>query len=173
LDEHFSPLIIDDRSSGNLLASNGERWRVITDQVMGGRSSAQLTPAIINGKRCITLTGNVSLENNGGFVQAGLDLTSSGTLDASRYSGIEIEIFGNNEQYNLHLRTTDTQIVWQSYRTSFEAPTNWTTLWLPFSSFQPFRIEIPLDSSQLRRLGLVSIGKETQAEISISRLSFR
>jgi hypothetical protein len=171
--EHRSPLIIDDRSSGSLLASNGASWRVVTDTVMGGKSMARLVTAVVDGRPCISLTGEVSLENNGGFVQASLDLSKSGALDATGYTGIEMEIFGNNEQYNLHLRTEDTQIVWQSYRMSFNAPSCWTTLWLPFDSFQSHRIDRPMNLSKLRRLGLVCIGRKVEANLSISRLCFR
>jgi len=36
-------------------------------------------------------------------------------------SGIEIDIIGNDESYNLHLRTADVSRTWQSYRQSFVA----------------------------------------------------
>ena len=164
-------LLIDDRNSNSLLASNGMHWRVVSDTVMGGASSGSLIPTETEGRRCLRLTGNVSLENNGGFVQASLDLSSAGLLDASDYSGIEIEIYGNGEVYNLHLRTEDTQIVWQSYRISFHALPHWQTLRLRFADFQPHRIDIPLDLKKLRRLGIVAIGREMQADLCIGRMA--
>jgi hypothetical protein len=42
---------------------------------------------------------------------------------------------------------------------------------LPFSSFQPYRIDKMLDLSKLRRLGVVAIGREMRADICIARLS--
>jgi hypothetical protein len=138
---------------------------------MGGVSSGKLIPTEAEGRHCLRLTGDVSLENNGGFVQASLDLCSAGLLDASDYSGIEIEIYGNDEVYNLHLRTEDTRIVWQSYRTSFHALPHWQTLRLRFDDFQPHRIDIPLDIKKLRRLGVVAIGREMHADVCIGRLS--
>jgi len=167
---HMS-LILDDRSSGTLSATNGASWRAITDTVMGGLSSGNLIPTVIEGRDCLRLTGQVSLENNGGFVQASLDLSEAGLLDASAYTGIEIEVFGNGEFYNLHLRTDDTRIVWQSYRASFQAQPNWQTTRLPFDRFQPHRIDKPLDKSKLRRLGVVAIGREMQADVCIALLS--
>ena len=163
-------MIIDDRSSNTLAATNGVRWRVISDTVMGGVSSGSLVPTVVEGRDCLRMTGEVSLENNGGFVQASLDLGAAGLLDAGEYAGIEIEVFGNGETYNLHLRTDDTRIVWQSYRASFQAQPNWQTLRLPFASFQPHRIDQPLDTHKLRRLGVVAIGREMKADISIARL---
>jgi Complex I intermediate-associated protein 30 (CIA30) len=43
-------LIIDDRSSGNLKSNLGFEWRLVTDQVMGGVSSGQLTLDTYRGK---------------------------------------------------------------------------------------------------------------------------
>lgn len=169
--EDIAELIIDDRNSNTLLASNGMVWRAVSDTVMGGVSSGNLTPTETEGRYCLRLTGEVSLENNGGFVQASLDLNGSGLLDASGYSGIEIGIYGNGEVYNLHLRTEDTRIVWQSYRTSFNALPYWQTLRLRFDDFQPHRIDKQLDIKKLRRLGVVAIGREMHADVCIGRLS--
>jgi hypothetical protein len=170
-DSFSSPLMIDDRTSGTLDAINGTCWRGITDIVMGGKSSAGLVPAVVEGRHCLRLTGAVSLENNGGFVQASLDFCEAGLLDASIYSGIEIEIFGNSEMYNLHLRTADTNIVWQSYRASFHAKPVWQNIRIPFESFQKYRIDEPLDKSRLRRLGVVAIGRVMQADVCIASVS--
>jgi hypothetical protein len=165
---HF---ILDDRHSDTLSTGNGARWHAITDSVMGGKSTAHLQPTQIEGRACLRLIGEVSLDNNGGFAQASLDLDSAGLLDASGYRGIEIDLFGNDETYNLHLRSADTRIVWQSYRASFTAPPRWQKLRLPFTDFQPHRVDKPLDPSQLRRIGIVAIGREMRADICVARLS--
>jgi hypothetical protein len=167
-----APLLLDDRSSANLCANNGSCWRLVTDGVMGGVSDGRLQPAQIEGRSCLRLTGEVSTLNNGGFIQASLDLDEAGLLDARAYRGIEIEVFGNAETYNLHLRTADTRIVWQSYRASFQAPPRWQSVRLPFAELQPHRIEKPLDLSRLRRLGLVAIGREMQADLCLARVTF-
>ena len=164
------PLLIDDRRSSSLDASIGTRWRLLTDTVMGGVSSGRLDPAVVAGRPCLRLTGTVSLENNGGFVQASLDLDPAGTLDARRYGGIELDVYGNDQDYKLHLRTADTRIVWQSYRAGFHAAPEWRTLRLPFSTFTPYRIGQPLDLQTLRRLGVVAIGREMHADVCIARI---
>jgi len=164
-------MILDDRSSGTLAATNGASWRAISDTVMGGVSSGSLAPTVVEGRACLQLTGEVSLENNGGFVQASLNLNASGLLDAGSYAGIEIDVYGNGETYNLHLRTDATRIVWQSYRVSFLAQPHWQTLRLPFADFKPHRIDQPLDTSKLRRIGVVAIGREMRADICIARLA--
>lgn len=163
--------IIDDRVSGDAHANNGKPWRAVADTVMGGISKADLRATTVSGKPCLRLSGEVCLENNGGFVQASLDLGTGGSLDASSFDGIEIEVCGNNESYNLHLRTGDTQMVWQSYRYSFTADTNWKTLRIPFADFMPHRIQLGLDTRQLRRIGIVAIGKKMEADICFSRIA--
>lgn len=164
-------LIIDDRSSNDLQASNGAFWRAVTDTVMGGASTGNVIATVVEGQPCVRLRGTVSLENNGGFVQASLDLNEDGLLDASACSGIEITVLGNGEMYNLHLRTDDTRIVWQSYRASFLAQPYWQIVRLPFKRFKPYRIDQPLDTRQLRRLGVVAIGREMLADVCIAEVS--
>jgi hypothetical protein len=165
------PLILDDRRTGTLVATNGAEWVARTDAVMGGISSGNLSTAMKQGRPCVHLTGRVRLENNGGFVQASLDLASNGYLDASRYAGIELEILGNGEIYNLHLRTDGLQFVWQSYRTSFRAGPHWQRLFLPFDDCKPYRTDKPLDKGRLRRLGVVAIGRDMEADVYIASLS--
>jgi hypothetical protein len=51
------------------------------------------------GRPAIRMQGNVSLENNGGFVQIAIDLSPDGkALDASPWRGIELDVFGNSEE---------------------------------------------------------------------------
>jgi hypothetical protein len=164
-------LIIDDRTSGGTRASLGTDWRLVSDTVMGGVSRGSLVPTLVAGRSCLRLTGEVSLENNGGFVQASLDLDQGGGFDASAYAGIELDVLGNGQQYNLHLRTADTRIVWQSYRASFIATPAWTTLRLPFSEFVPYRTSAALNLARLRRLGVVAIGREMQADVCIGKIA--
>lgn len=166
-----SSLIIDNRVSGDLNANNGKRWRAVTDTLMGGISKADLCTTIVLGKPCLRLSGEVCLENNGGFVQASLDLGEEELLDASAFRGVSIEVLGNNESYNVHLRTGDTQVVWQSYRHSFTADANWKVLHIPFADFIRHRTLIRLDTRQLRRIGIVAIGRKMEADICFSRIA--
>jgi hypothetical protein len=164
--------LIDDRTQDGLYSNLGTPWRAITDQVMGGISTGRLQKTGIQDRRCILLTGQTRLENNGGFVQVAADLATNGYLDASAYDGIEIEILGNGAPYNIHLRTADTHQVWQSYRCGFETTGNWQSIRLPFSDFHPHRLTTPLDTRHLRRIGIVSIGAAVDVYIAFSRIAF-
>jgi len=163
-------LIIDDRSSGELESASGNSWRLITDVVMGGRSSGELTLATIDNKACLRLQGDVSLANRGGFIQAALDIGDTAAADASSYSGLFLEVYGNDQDYNVHLRTDDVWLPWQSYRASFRAPGRWQTLRLPFDQFTGYRIEKKLDLKHLERIGLVAIGHAFSADLCVAKI---
>jgi hypothetical protein len=166
-----SLVLIDDRSSGNLRALNGNAWRLITDGVMGGVSRGQLTLDSIEGRPCLRLRGDVRVENSGGFIQAALDTDGKNPLDASGYSGVLLEVYGNGEQYNLHLRSVDVWLPWQAYRASFTAPAAWRTVRIPFSDFRGYRIGAALDTSALERFGLLGIGRAFTADLCLGKLA--
>jgi hypothetical protein len=154
-------------------ATLGTRWELIADRVMGGVSAGEMTRESVAGRPSLRMRGDVSLENNGGFVQIALDLApDGGVVDAREWTGIEIDVIGNDERYNLHLRTADVVRPWQSYRAEFVATPEWRTIRLPFATFEPHRIEAPLDLARLRRLGVVAIGRAFAADVAIGRLRF-
>ncbi len=166
-------MLIDEFAQEGLISKLGPRWRGVSDQVMGGISQASVIQDVIDGRPCLRLTGDVRLENDGGFIQAALDLASSGdTLDASDYTGVRMVVRGNGERYSVHLRTPDNIRPWQSYRAHFTAGPAWETIELPFESFAPYRLEAPLDISRLRRIGLVAIGRAFHADLAVSKLAF-
>jgi hypothetical protein len=165
--------IIDALDQEPRRATLGTRWELIADRVMGGVSSGELTREHVGGRAALRMRGDVSLENNGGFVQIALDLApGGGVVDAREWTGIEIDVFGNDERYNLHLRTADVVRPWQSYRAEFIAAPEWRTIRLPFATFEPHRIAAPLDLARLRRLGIVAIGRAFTADVAIGKLQF-
>ncbi len=163
--------VIDDRTSGSSLAATGTRWALLTDTVMGGVSQGRLEATTIDGRPCLRMSGLVRLENDGGFIQMALDLTADGgPIDAAAWTGLALDLRGNGEAYGLHLRTTVVTRPWQSYRQTFVAPARWTTIRLPYAGFTPHRLDAPFDPRQLRRLGLVAIGRAFAADLAMSGL---
>lgn len=166
-------MLIDDFSGKNFISKLGTQWRAVSDQVMGGISEVSVAHDIIDGRRCLRLTGDVRLENDGGFMQAALDLTPSGdTLDVSDYTGMRLIVRGNGEEYSVHLRTPDNVRPWQSYRAHLTAGVSWETIDLSFDAFTPYRLEAPLDITRLRRIGVVAIGRAFHADLAVSELGF-
>ena len=165
-------MLIDDFSRADFVSAIGTRWTGVSDRVMGGVSEETVAYDEIGGRRCLRLTGEVSLENNGGFIQMALDLApDGGLLDASAFSGLRLVVWGNGEAYGAHLRTPDNVRPWQSYRSGFKAEPEWREVRLPFASFAPHRVEAPLDASRLRRLGLVAIGRAFRADLAVSEVA--
>lgn len=168
-----APEIIDDLSRMPPLAAIGTSWQLFTDRVMGGVSDGTMRREIVAGRPAIRMRGQVSLENNGGFVQIGLDLSpDGGTVDAGRWQGIELDVLGNDEEYGLHLRTADLTRPWQSYRHGFRADPHWRSVRLAFRDFVAHRTDAPLDLRRLRRIGLVAIGRPFFADLAVGGVRF-
>lgn len=166
-------MLIDDFSDHKLISKLGTQWRGVSDKVMGGISDFSIGQQVVNNRTYMQLAGDVSLENNGGFIQAALDLeVSKKTFDASNFSGIRLTAQGNGEQYSVHLRTPDNVNSWQSYRAHFTTDSDWKTIDLPFTVFAPYRLDTPLDVSRLRRIGIVAIGRAFHADIALAEISF-
>jgi len=166
-------MIIDNFKDTKLISSLGTAWRGVSDQVMGGISEPSVIHAVLKDRPCLKLSGDVRLENNGGFIQAALDLSPTDQpFDATDYTGVRLVVCGNGESYSVHLRTPDNTKSWQSYRAHFTAGPDWETVDLPFANFTPHRLETPLDITQLRRIGLVAIGRAFHADVAFAELSF-
>jgi hypothetical protein len=115
-------LLIDDFERVDNRSALGTPWRGVSDRVMGGISDVAVSREMLDRRRCLRLTGKVSLENRGGFVQMALDLAQrGGTLNASAFSGLVMLVKGNSERYSVHLPTPDAEQPWQSYRSEFAA----------------------------------------------------
>lgn len=165
--------IVDDLSREPPEATIGTSWRMFTDTVMGGVSVGTMSRELVAGRQAIRMEGNVSLENNGGFVQISLDLDPDGkSVDVSAWSGLELDVFGNGETYAMHLRTADLSRPWQSYRQSFKAEPEWRTIELPFKDFVAHRTDVGLNIRRLKRIGIVAIGRPFVADVSVGGVRY-
>lgn len=147
-------------------------WEYVADTVMGGISTGELRAADTGGRAAVRLTGDVSLENNGGFIQMAFDLAQGNVRDASGWRGIEMEVYGNGADYELRLRTDQLTRPWQSYRAAFKAPAQWQTLRLPWMAFEGRKTDVPFDPARLRRIGILAIGSAMHADIAVSSIGF-
>lgn len=148
-------------------------WDFVADTVMGGVSDGAVTKTVIDGRDATRLTGTVSLENNGGFIQMVSDLGESGeVLDARRWAGLELDVTGNGEVYDLRLRTDQLTRPWQSFRAEFLAQEGWRRLRIPFYSFKPNKTEAAFDPGRIRRIGILAVGREFEADVAVAALRF-
>lgn len=177
--------VIDDLSEIFPFTSSGTCWAGVTDRVMGGKSNGSLTREDVDGKPAIVLKGKVSLKNNGGFVQMATNLalnpSVSQIVDASEYDGIELDVYydvfdSDEESFNVHLKNDACSRKFSSYRASFGLQCRqWTTVRLPWSVFVgkgPGAVDVPFDASNLRRIGIVAIGKEMEVTIAMAGARF-
>jgi hypothetical protein len=147
-------------------------WRLMTDQVMGGVSSGRVIQDSRAGRDALVLSGHVSTKNNGGFIQVVGDITRELADRASECSGVRLCVYGDGNSYNIHLRTRDLLLPWQSYRAEFSSDHDWQTIEVPFERFAPYKTGIPLSLSGLKRIGIVAIGRDFDADIAIGEISF-
>lgn len=165
------------------LTSSGTEWSGFTDRVMGGESMATLVRQEVGGKMSNLMTGTVSLANNGGFIQMATDLSkdpSISTVDASEFDGIELDVFYKGDQeeesFNVHLRNPACEKRNSSYRATFQVePNKWQTIrlsWSDFSGHGPGCDVTPFSPAELRRIGIVSIGKAMKVNLALSGVRF-
>ncbi len=148
-------------------------WHFVSDTVMGGVSHGAVTMAMIDGREAARLTGRMSLENNGGFIQMAGDLgDDDGVLDARGWTGVALDVTGNGETYDLRLRTDQLARPWQSFRTDFIAEAGWRSLRIPFVAFEPNKTELVFDPGRLRRIGILAVGRIFQADVAVAGLQF-
>ena len=147
-----------------------DQWEFISDQVMGGESYG--TVEFINQKNKLfaRMTGSVSLENNGGFIQFRKKLKKSFDKNSK---GIKIVARGNTEQYFIHIRTKGTLLPWQYYQAAFSVNTNWQSITIPIESFKRSSIMLSKNiiPSNIKSIAIVAYGKEYLALIDVSKVS--
>ena len=148
------------------------RWQFFTDVVMGGLSSGKVNIENFQGKKCYHMTGNVTTENNGGFIQMRVQIKPS--IPNNKYTGIYLITFGNNLKYAIHIRTPYTMLPWQYYSSKFLAKNKWEKIELPFNNFGQSNFYQPnkFNYNKIRTIGIVAVFDDFKADISICEVGF-
>lgn len=148
-------------------------WSVVNDTVMGGRSSGQID-AVDGG--LMVFTGNLSLENNGGFASV---RSRPGPLGLDEATSLKIRVRGDGRTWSVNLYRSDVPLRAGSYRAEFQTkPRGVTEVELPFAAFSPtsFGRDVPglpaLDSHPERvvQLGFL-LGDKTPGPFTLTVLS--
>ena len=145
------------------------KWEFISDQVMGGYSDGKIEFIKEKNNSFVRMTGIVSLENNGGFIQFRRKIINNFD-DSSK--GIQIEVRGNIEEYFVHIRTTGTLLPWQYYQASFEVNSNWQSINIPFNSFKRSGVMLSktINANNIKSIAIVAYGKEHKALIDVNKI---
>ena len=157
----------------NLTPEKNQQWVFFTDRVMGGVSSGKLEIGSEDGSKFYRMTGNVSTANNGGFIQFQADLSNISNTEEV-FNGIKIKVRGNNENYQIFIRTNLTVLPWQYYSSEFYASNQWKEIKLPFKSFKRSNFYQPknINNTDIRTLGIVAYGKDYSADLNVGLIEF-
>lgn len=147
------------------------RWTYVSDQVMGGVSQGQLVFKTEQGESIAHMTGLVSTENNGGFIQFRRSINKGTTATAS---GVTLKVRGNSQQYYIHLRSSGTILPWQYYQASFQASEQWQTITIPLNDFVASSkwLKNNIKPDSIRSIGVVAFGRDHSAEIQVAAIGF-
>ena len=168
-------MIIDDMENSNSSAEKRDyceetttKWCFVTDKVMGGVSEGTFEKRESDGIAHYNMQGDVSTENNGGFIQFRTQVENH--PKDKIYDGIRIKVRGNNEEYALHLRTKYLFLPWQYYQASFLATNEWSVIEIPFKSFRKSNFYQPtsVSSIDIKTIGVVAIGRDFRANIDLA-----
>ena len=151
--------------------STSGNWVYFSDTVMGGRSSGTAERVNVDDRAAIKLTGNVTTKDNGGFIQVRRDIDAG---HASDFEGLSFKAKGNGETYYIHIRNGSSRLPWQYYSASFQTSGNWESVNIPFSRFERSGsfMSKSLKKNTISSIGLVAYGKDHQALVLLSNLSF-
>jgi transforming growth factor-beta-induced protein len=136
-------------------------WRVVDDGVMGGRSQGN---AAFAKSGILSFSGELSLENNGGFSSM---RTGDLDLDLSDSDGLAVRVKGDGRTYQLRLGS---DARYRGMEVSFmaEFPTEkgkWTEVRVPFTDFtgsfrgRTLKNEV-LNTARIQRIGLLLADKK-------------
>lgn len=153
--------------------TDGLKWRITDDRVMGGRSQGKFE---ITNQGTMRFSGNLSLENNGGFSS----VRSGGvSFDLSDSEGLALRVKGDGRKYQVRLGTEARYRSWDvSFSAGFQTKKDtWVNVRIPFSDFKAgFRgrslDQVSFDPSKIRRLGiLLGDKKPGRFEVEIDSIS--
>lgn len=137
----------------------GPSWQTVNDGVMGGRSQGE--PEITS-KGTLVFSGEISLENNGGFSSV---RTRRSALGLEGFDGIALRVKSDGRGYKVSLRTSNTPGM-IAYWAELDAPAGvWTTIRVPFSKWVPTsfgrKLSRPaLSVSQINSIGFMLYDKK-------------
>ena len=151
----------------NLIESG--KWIYFADNVMGGISEGKSEYVTVPSGKAIRLYGNVSTENNGGFIQV---RTPYSIERLAVYEGIKIKMKGNGEEYYVHIRNKSSRLPWQYYQAGFKSDTDWKEVKLPFKQFKKSSnfMKSAFDPKTIKTIAIVAYGKDHSADITVSEL---
>ena len=152
----------DSNPAANLEFDSGVKgWQTVLDGVMGGRSTGRIAAGEGGTLR---FTGELSLENNGGFSQI-RTAVPEGTYAGT--TGLILRVKGDGRSYQCDIRSSRLRLMAGGYQSVFKTKAGeWTEVEIPFAecvanSFgQRMRNAPPLDPASIESVGITLADKQ-------------
>lgn len=148
--------------------SNIDNWRIVNDVVMGGRSSAAFE---LDENGHGVFTGNVSLENNGGFASVRYRFPE---VKVNHHKSIQLKVKGDGKRYQFRIKAS--RYDRHSYIVYFDTNEKWQTITIPlaemYPTFRGYQLDIPnFEADQIEEIAfLIGNKKAEQFELSIKSI---
>ena len=145
--------------------NSSKKWEFVSDKVMGGISEGKFEILKDEKNNFLRLSGFVSTENNGGFIQ----IRSNFDIDEENFNGIRIKARGLPSEYFIHIRTSFLLLPWQYYSGKFVVSEVWEDYEILFEDFEKSNFYQPslFSSSDIKSIGFVAFGKNFEAQLDI------
>ena len=151
---------------------------------MGGVSEGSLSFIQDESQTFAHMTGNVSTENNGGFIQLRskvslfnkpkmFQLIHDADKDGKKLQGVRLNVRGNGETYHVMIRTYLNWSPSDYYSHTFETSPDWKQVNLPFSEFKRSKSRsTALNINEIRDFSIVAFGRDFESDVSVSKINF-
>ena len=146
--------------------NNPQDWITITDQVMGGVSKLSIKHI----DDTFYMKGNVSTDNNGGFVR----LSNRININSNDFKGIKFKAKGNNETYEIHVTLKGLKIPpWSYFSQAFDVNNDWQEYEIFFKDLKRSSgfSAAPMKAKNIRDLSIAGYGRDFKVDLAIKEIS--
>ena len=159
-------LILFSMNTHALPLDEPQAWQGVTDQVMGGVSNL----AIRHSDGVFYMSGNVSTDNNGGFVR----LSNRININSNDFKGIKFKAKGNNETYEIHVTLKGLKIPpWSYFSQAFDVNDDWQEYEIFFKDLKRGSgfSAAPMKAKNIRDLSIAGYGRDFKVDLAIKEIS--
>ena len=141
-------------------------WIGITDRVMGGVSDLTIS----HSDGVFFMKGNVSTDNNGGFVR----LSNRLAINSNEFKGIKFKAKGNNENYEIHVTLKGLKIPpWSYFSQGFDVTDHWQEYEIFFSNLERSSgfSAVSMKAKNIRDISIAGFGRDFVVDLEIKEIS--
>ncbi len=149
--------------------STVSQWELVSDQVMGGRSSGNIDFS----DEGVRLSGRISAENNGGFVKIRWPINDS-VLKSNLAQMKGVWFVAKSEGSSITqvmLKSSQLWMPWQSYRATIQLTCDWQEFFIPFEQFQPYRTQTSLNPVRINQFSVL-LGQLGEQSVLTQKFGF-